>query len=158
MKKFLAIITTADKKEIESMDPDYYADRPWAGRYCTVAEGNTSQQLLCKIPDNEGRLYYQLYETATGEEIGYGVVDENTFEEDISEWLKGKSEDSPLHNLYSVCCNVNEYLCRELQTPSRSNGWKKTAEKLQEQLRNVIYACSELFNVEGDNNEKEYSD
>lgn len=147
MKRYIAIITTAEKKEIESLYPDYYAERPWAGRYCTVVGGTTSRQLLEKLPENEGRLYYQLYDTETGDQIGYGAVDANTFEADISEWLKGKFADTPLRNILSFCRTVDEYLCQELRQTTHSREWKKAATNLQEKLRDLQSAGGDLLEM-----------
>lgn len=94
-KKYVMIVTSEDDR----YNPNYpngggvqlgfFADHPWEGRFECCIDGDNFEDLIenCIWHDVEG-IFYQLYENENGNRIGYGSVDYDRIEEEITEYEK----------------------------------------------------------------------
>lgn len=86
-KKYVMIVTSEDERYGKEVQLDFFADRPWEGRFECCIDGDNFYDLRknCIEYDVEG-LFYQLYENNYGERIGYGIVDFDAIEDEIAEY------------------------------------------------------------------------
>ena len=84
MRKYTMIVTEEDDRyTLCEKGICYYADHPWEGNLSSIVFGDTAEELMGNGA-NEG-LFYQLYETSSGNRVGTGIVNIDLLVDDISE-------------------------------------------------------------------------
>lgn len=87
MRKYTMIVTEEDDRyTFCEKGLCYYADHPWEGNLSSIVFGDTAEELMGN-GSNEG-LFYQLYETSSGNRVGTGIVNIDLLVDDISEYEK----------------------------------------------------------------------
>lgn len=87
MRKYAMIVTEEDNRYATGEKGlSYYADHPWEGNLNSIVFGDTAEELMGN-GTNEG-LFYQLYETSSGNRVGTGIVNIDLLVDDISEYEK----------------------------------------------------------------------
>lgn len=89
-KKYVMIITSEDERyHSGEVGLDFFTNNPWEGTLEEIVFGDNSDELYGD-GKNEG-LFYQLYETDTGERIGRGIFEPDSLTEEIEQWEKENS-------------------------------------------------------------------
>lgn len=87
MRKYTMIVTEEDNRyDTGEKGLSYYAEHPWEGNLNSIVFGDTAEELM-ENGTNEG-LFYQLYEAASGNRVGTGIVSIDMLMDDISEYEK----------------------------------------------------------------------
>ena len=88
-KTYTVIITSEDERYGNEKQLSFFAENPWEGKLETVlfTEGTNDLDEVAKF---EG-LFYQLYDSMSGNRIGYGVIDPDYPRTDIEEYEKTKN-------------------------------------------------------------------
>lgn len=94
LKKYIMIVTSEDDRydplEAGGVSLMFFANAPWEGLFYDVVHGDSAEELMDQ-GDFEG-LFYQLYDTKSGERIGFGTICLDFLKENITEFERKKTQ------------------------------------------------------------------